>query len=114
MAPESAGADILIMDADEKWVIPAKVLDISAHGGLIGPGVLVGTGRRLRVLFDNVPEAGWIEAEVVRGAGPGQVGMRFLSPLSPGFVRAAASEARARRYDPESETPDVGRMLPTW
>jgi hypothetical protein len=113
-APGAAGTDVLIMDADDKWLMPAKLLNISTGGGLVCPGRLFGTGRRLRLLFERVPEAGWIDAEIVRPGESGNVGIRFLSRLSTEFLQAATKACQDRRSDAESKTPYLGDVIPTW
>jgi hypothetical protein len=110
----TAGAHVLILDVDENWMMPAMLLNISTDGGLICLGLLVSTGRRLCLLFDRVPEAGWIDAEVVRPGESGTVGIRFLSPLSTEFLGAATSERKDRRDNAESQTPNLGDVIPTW
>src|SRR5690242_10012378 len=85
--PAAGRADVLIMEADEKWMMPAKLLNMSADGGLISPATLVSTGHRICLLFERLPQAGWVDAEVVRGAGPSQVGIRFLAQMSPEFIQ---------------------------
>jgi PilZ domain len=112
--PGAAVGDVLVMDANQRWMMPAKLLDISSHGGLIRPRELVATGRRICLLFENLPEAGWIEAEVVRSGGPREVGIRFLAPLSDEFVRGTTGGGGARRSDPEGKTPYLGDVIPTW
>jgi hypothetical protein len=111
MTPAAQAAGVLIMDADEKWMMPAKLVNVSSDGGLICPGILAATTRRLCLLFENVPEAGWIDSEVVRSPGPGEVGIRFLSPLSTEFVRTATSEGKAGRNG-AVETPFLGAVIP--
>jgi hypothetical protein len=114
MTPGAAGTDILIMDADEKWMVPAKLLDISTDGGLISPGRLLATGRRLYLLFERVPEAGWIDAEVARPAASGNVGIRFQYPLRTEFLGAVTSKGNDRRSDAERKTPYLGDFIPAW
>ena len=113
IAPRPATA-VLVMDAEKKWMTRADVLNLSADGGLIGPAKLVTTGRRLGVLFEGAPEAGWIDADVVRSEGPGRVGIRFVSPLSDEFVSAATSGFARRLADAEATTPYLGDVLPMW
>jgi hypothetical protein len=112
--PGAAGTDILIMAAEEKWLIPAKLLNISTGGGLVCAASLVATHRRLYLLFERVPEAGWIDAEIVRAGETGNVGIRFLSRLSAEFLRAATRASHDRRSDAESTTPYLGDVIPTW
>jgi hypothetical protein len=115
MAAGAIGTDVLIMDAEEKWMMPAKLLDVSNGGGLVCPGILVSTGRRVQLLFERIPEAGWIDADVVRSGGPNRVGVAFLTPLSADFVRAATSDRRGGRdYDPDGKTPYLGDIIPSW
>jgi hypothetical protein len=103
------------MEADEKWMMPAKLLNISADGGLVSPGILVSTGRRICLLFQMLPQAGWIDAEVVRVGGPNQVGIRFLPQMSPEFLQAAMGEPKAQRNDDsEGKTPYLGDAIPIW
>jgi hypothetical protein len=100
------------MDADKKWKLPARLLNVSSDGGLVCPGYLIETGRRLCMLFEKIPEAGWIDAVVVRSGGPGNVGIKYLSPLSPEFIRAATSEVEARPYAvAEGQTPYLGDFV---
>jgi hypothetical protein len=114
MTPGPQGTDVLIGDAAEDWVIPTKLLNLSIDGALVGPGIVIATGHRICLLFMKIPGAGWIDAEVVRAGGPGQVGIRFLSPLSAEIIRAATSDGEARRDgDAEGETSDLGDGIPT-
>jgi PilZ domain len=113
-APGVAGTDVLIMDVEGMWLIPAKLLDISTGGCLVCPGRLFATGRRLRLLFERVPEAGWIDAEMVRRGESGNVGIGFLSRLSIEFLLAATRACHDRRSDSESKTPYLGDVIPTW
>ncbi len=92
------------MDADQKWMMPAKLINISSSGGLMCPRNWSRPCRRICLLFDKLEEAGWFEAEVVRSEGPGEVGIRFLSPLRGEFVRATTRVAKARRNVAESKT----------
>jgi hypothetical protein len=114
ITPMPSGTGVLIMDADEKCMMPAKVLNLSSDGGLISPGILVPTGRGICLLFEKVVEAGWIDAVVVRGGRPGQVGIRFLSRLSPELLRAATAEGQPGRNAAEGQTPCLGNIIPTW
>jgi hypothetical protein len=114
MTPEAAWADVLIMDAEEKWMIRAKLLNVSHSGGLVCPGRLVSTGRRLSLLLERIPEAGWIDADVVRSEGRNEAGLRFVTALSTEFLRALASDDRGRRYDADSKTPYLGDFMPDW
>jgi hypothetical protein len=115
MAPGAAGTDVLIMDADEKWMMPGKLLDVSNGGSLICPGLLASTVRRLCLLFERVPEAGWIDADVVRSEGRSKVGIRFLTALSTEFVRALTSDDKGLRdVDDDGKTPYLGDIIPDW
>jgi hypothetical protein len=106
MTPGAVGADVLIMDADQKWMMAAKLLDVSNGGSLIYPGLLASTGRRLSLLFERIPEAGWIDADVVRSEGGNKVGIRFLTGLGAEFLRALTSDDRGLRGDDaDSKTP---------
>ena len=42
ISPEAAGTSVLIMDTVEKWMMPAKLLNVSTDGGLISPGIIPG------------------------------------------------------------------------
>jgi hypothetical protein len=115
MTPAARGSHILILDPVETWKLPARLVNMSGDGGLVCPGYLIATGRRVCLLFEQLPEAGWIDAEVVRSGGPGKVGIKFLSPLSPEFIRAATSEVEARRQNAaEIVTPYLGDFIQTW
>lgn len=113
-APGAAGTDVLIMDEVDKWLTPAKLLNISTGGGLVCAGRLAAIGRRLRLLFERVPEAGWIDAEIVRCGESGSVGIRFPSRLSAEFLQVTTSVCHDRRSDAESKTPYLGDVIPTW
>jgi hypothetical protein len=115
MTPGALGTDLLIMDANERRMIPATLLNISAGGGLIRSDRAIVRGGQLSLLINSIPAAGWIDVEVVRSGGPSEVGVRFVSPFSPGFVLAAASERQARQdKDAASETPYLGDAIPIW
>jgi hypothetical protein len=102
------------MDSEQKWMMPAKLLNISSGGGLVYPGRLAATGRRLCLLFERVPDAGWIDAEVVRAAASGYVGIRFRFPFRTEFLRALTSKGNIWRRNSESKTPYLGDVIPTW
>jgi hypothetical protein len=110
ITPQGATA-VLVMEADKKWMTQAAVVNLSTDGGLIGPASLVATGRRLGVLFEGAPDAGWIDAAVVGSEGPSRVGIRFVSPLSDEFVSAAASGFARRQADAEAKRPYLGDVL---
>ncbi len=113
--PASRGTEVVIMDVDEKWMMPAKVLDISADGGLISPGIVITIGRRICMLFEKIPEAGWLDAVVVRAPRPCQIGIMFQAPLNAGLLQAVTSEGEVRRaFDPLAETPSLGDVVPGW
>ena len=113
-APGALGDDLLILDR-KMMMVRAKLLDISAGGALLQFDGIISNGRSFSILLHDVPELGWIEAEVVRSDGPREVGVRFVSPFSPEFLQAETSERGSwRRYDPEGVTPYVGNVIPNW
>jgi hypothetical protein len=103
--PGALGSGLLIRDEEQRHAIPAKFLNISAGGALIGTDRAIAGARRVSLQICKVPELGWIDAEIVHSAGPTVVGVRFISPFRPEFVSAATSYHRPRRdVDPVSET----------
>ena len=116
--PGALGDDLLILDRKRKAMVHARLLDISAGGALLHFDGVIANGRSFSILVNDVPELGWIEAEVVRSVGPREVGVRFISPFSPEFVQsatAATSECRPRRgHDAEGATPYLGDAIPIW
>jgi hypothetical protein len=115
MPPGALGDGLLIMPEMVKWGLPAKLLDISAGGALIRSDWGLAHRRLLRIMVQDVPELGWIDAQVVRSAGPGEAAVRFLTPFSPGFVLAATTEREPGRDEgAASKTPYLGDAIPIW
>jgi PilZ domain len=113
--PGALGDDLLILDLKHEAMMHARLLDISAGGALLHFDGVIANSRSFSILVHNVPELGWIEAEVVRSVGPREVGVRFISPFSPEFVQAATSECSPRRgHDAEGATPYLGNAIPIW
>jgi hypothetical protein len=113
--PRALGANILIAQETERWMKPAKLLDISAGGALIRSEGGIAIGQRLRMLVRDIPELGWIDAEAVRSAGPSEAGIRFIFPFSPDFIRAATAGRKPDRVSrAESATPFLGDAIPMW
>ncbi len=113
--PGALGAGILIMHETEKWILHARLLDISAGGAFIRPVRGVAKGRQLRILVHEAPELGWIDAEIVRSGGPSEAGVRFLTPFSPEFVLAATTERQPGRDEGAAgKTPYLGDTIPIW
>jgi hypothetical protein len=115
MTPGALGDAVLIMQETRRWMEPAQLLDLSAGGALIRSARAIADGRRLRILVRDLPELGWIDAEAVRTAGPGEAGLRFLTPLSPEFVAAATTAGRpGRDSGAAGKTPYLGDSIPIW
>jgi PilZ domain len=115
MSPGALGADVLIMHEMDRWMKSAKLLDISAGGALIRSEEDLTNGQRLRMLVQDVPELGWIDAEIVRSAGPSEAGVRLIAPFRPELVLAATTGRRAGRDErAESKTPFLGDAIPIW
>lgn len=113
-SPGALGPDILILDEERRRAQPARLLDISAGGALIRSDRAVAVGRQVGLLVFKVPELGWIDAEIVRSAGPNEVGVRFLSPFRPEFVAAATSHREPRPDGDALATPYLGDAVPIW
>jgi hypothetical protein len=113
--PGALGADILIMNETGMWMSYAKLLDISAGGALIRSDGGMAEGRQLRILVQDVPELGWIDAQIVRVAGPGEAGVRFRIPFCPDFVLSATTERKPERDErAASKTPYLGDAIAIW
>jgi hypothetical protein len=103
------------MRENEGWLKRAALLNISAGGCLIRSDEISLSCRRLRMLFEDVPEAGWIDAEVIRSVETNELGVRFISPFRPEFVQATTSERDPRRDQQSAiETPYLGAAIPIW
>src|SRR5262245_24838303 len=112
--PGALGDNVLILEK-KKAMMHARLLDISARGALIHFDGVIARGRRFSILVHDVPELGWIDAEIVRAVGPREVGVRFISPLSPEFVLAAKSQRESGRAElAASEAPYLGDAIPIW
>ena len=71
---------------------------------LVSPGIVISIDRRVSVLFERFPEAGWLDAVILRATGPAQVGIGFRPSLSAAFLQAVRSEAKpADLWTPRSE-----------
>ncbi len=113
--PGALGCNLLIMVESAGWMRPGKLLNISAGGALIRSDRGITEQRRLRILIHDVPELGWIDAEVVRSDEPRELAVRFITPFSPEFVQAATTEPRSSREGrAESQTPYLGDAIPIW
>ena len=114
MTPGDLGSELLIMDRKHKAMMNAKLLNISTGGALLHFDGGIANGQSFSILLHDLPELGWIEAEVVRSDGPRGVGVRFVHPFSPEFLQAIRECGPQRGHDAEGVTPYVGNAIPIW
>ena len=113
-APGAFGTHVLIMGENEGWLKRAALLNINAGGCLIRSDELSMSSRRLKMLFEDLPEAGWIDAEVIHSLEATEAGLRFISPFRPEFVQAT-SQGTPRQYEAAANvTPYLGDSIPMW
>ncbi len=112
--PGGFGTHVLIMGENEGWLKRAAMVNISAGGCLLRSDELSLSARRLRMLFEDVPEAGWIDAEVIHSAEATGAGLRFVSPFRPEFVHAMSQGTPRQHEYAANETPYLGDAIPIW